>query len=74
MLEKFNSEQQKRPQARRTLLFADASKLPMNSPQCRICFSEHGFTVVMGVWGGGVDQGGVLGNFVATDLHKTDEA
>jgi len=50
-------------------LFGEAGKLPMNSPQCHICFSEHGDTVVVGGW----ENGGVLENFVAADLHKTDE-
>lgn len=60
-LEKCRSEQQKLPQATRTLELADASRRPMNSPQCRICFSEHDFTVVMGVWGWGLDWGRVWG-------------
>lgn len=58
------------PQAGSLLLFSEARKLPMNSPQSHICFSKNGNTVVVEGW----ENGAVLENFVAIDLHKTDEA
>ena len=67
---KLNSELHKLPQARSLLLFSEARKLPMNSPQRHICFSKHGNTVVVGGW----ENGAVLENFVAIDLQKTDDA
>ena len=67
---KLNFEKHKLPQARTQLLSGEAGQLPMNSPQCHICF--QGSTATRAWWGGG-RMGGVLENFATAVLHKTDE-